>query len=70
MKYYNGCLQLKQEKERENAEVQTSGRAGKVVCHPSLESEYCKVGMHDSRKAKAKKNAKSGPQKLDAGIVI
>lgn len=57
---------LKQEKERENAEVQTSGRAGKVVCHPSLESEYCKVGMHDSRKAKAKKNAKSGPQKLDA----
>ncbi|XVE94577.1 hypothetical protein REPUB_Repub02eG0020800 [Reevesia pubescens] len=55
---------LKQTKERENGEVQTSGRAdvsghGNVVNHSSVELEHCKVGKLNS-KAKTKKNAKSG----------
>ncbi|XVF63700.1 hypothetical protein PTKIN_Ptkin09bG0107800 [Pterospermum kingtungense] len=53
----------KHSKERENADVPEHG---KVVKHLSAESEHCKVGKHDSRKAKAKKNARSGPQKLNA----
>ncbi|XP_022757156.1 transcription factor E2FC-like [Durio zibethinus] len=64
--------QLKQTKERENVEAQTSGRAdvsghGKVVKHPFLNPELHNGGKHNS-KAKTKKNAKSGAQKSNAEL--
>lgn len=73
MKHCNNCWQLTQTKERESDEAQTSGRSdvpghGKVVNRPLLEPEHTKGGKHNS-KAKAKKNAKSGTQKQNAGIV-
>ena len=73
-KHCNGCLQLKQTKEGETGEAQTSGRAdvpghGEVVNHPSLDPELRNGSKHNS-KAKTKKNAKSGAQKSNAGIVI
>ncbi|XP_022766527.1 transcription factor E2FC-like isoform X2 [Durio zibethinus] len=63
-------LPLNQTKERENGEAQTSGRAdvsgnGKVIDHPTLETEHRDGGKPNS-KAKTKKNAKSGTQKPNA----
>ena len=65
---------MKQTKEGETGEAQTSGRAdvpghGEVVNHPSLDPELRNGSKHNS-KAKTKKNAKSGAQKSNAGIVI
>ncbi|XWS24472.1 hypothetical protein CRYUN_Cryun28dG0105500 [Craigia yunnanensis] len=61
---------LKQTKERENGEAQTSGRAdvpghGRVVNHLSLDPELCNGSKHNG-KAKTKKNAKSGAHKSNA----
>ncbi|OMO87406.1 hypothetical protein CCACVL1_09048 [Corchorus capsularis] len=61
---------LNQTREVKSVEAQTSGRQdvtghGKVINHPLPGSEHEKGGKHNS-KAKGKKNAKSGTQKLDA----